>query len=332
MTAASGRTAYLAAEGFREQLVEELQRARVRVAFEHGNLLVTDQPAIPAAWAHNIWFDCAELPVTSISDASAKLRAIQRNWAAYAPVHRGRADLVVQKLPHVSAKPLPFGQPAPSAPLGSFTFLTPNLVLAAGRCSSPFANGEPHFIEDHNGPPNRAYLKLWEALCVLRNFPKPGERCLDLGASPGGWTWSLAQTGATVVAYDRAPLDPYVDALPNVTWHGGSAFGLDPRNVGPVEWWCSDVVGYPERMLRLVENWLDHAATMICTIKFQGATDHDVARRFAAIPGSRVMHLFHNKHELTFLRPAPPCVTEPEAQPTHAHLAAIGGSRSEDFR
>ena len=32
-----------------------------------------------------------------------------------------------------------------------------------------------------------------------------------------------------------------------------------------------------------------------------GDTDHDAAEAFAAIPGGQVIHLFHNKHELTFL-------------------------------
>jgi 23S rRNA (cytidine2498-2'-O)-methyltransferase len=38
----------------------------------------------------------------------------------------------------------------------------------------------------------------------------------------------------------------------------------------------------------------------VCTVKFQGATDHAAAEAFAAIPGGRLMHLYHNKHELTF--------------------------------
>ncbi|WP_457844104.1 SAM-dependent methyltransferase, partial [Staphylococcus aureus] len=78
---------------------------------------------------------------------------------------------------------------APTAPLGSWTLLAPDRMLAAARCSSPFPNGEVGFIEDKAGPPNRAYLKLWEALVRLRRWPQPGERCLDLGASPGGWTY-----------------------------------------------------------------------------------------------------------------------------------------------
>ena len=114
----------------------------------------------------------------------------------------------------------------------------------------------------------------------------------------------LAQTGADVVAVDKAPLDPSVDALANVHWRGGSAFALDPRNEPPVDWLCSDIVCYPSRLLALVQRWVeaDTARTMICTIKFQGATDHGIVREFAAIPGATVSHLHHNKHELTWCR------------------------------
>jgi 23S rRNA (cytidine2498-2'-O)-methyltransferase len=52
-----------------------------------------------------------------------------------------------------------------------------------------------------------------------------------------------------------------------------------------------------------VQRWIDAGAArnMICTIKFQGQTDHDIVREFAAIPGAQVLHLHHNKHELTFM-------------------------------
>ena len=38
------------------------------------------------------------------------------------------------------------------------------------------------------------------------------------------------------------------------------------------------------------------------TLKFQGETDFETAARFAAIPGSRLVHLHHNKHELTWIK------------------------------
>jgi 23S rRNA (cytidine2498-2'-O)-methyltransferase len=295
-------TAYLASDGFEPQLREELGRAGVIVRAEHGRLLIADT-AVPSAWAANIWQDCVELPVASIGSAAKALRDIQRNWAMYAPVHHRRAALVQERLPHVSAKPIVFPATAPTAPLGSWTLLAPDRLLAAARCSSPFPNGEVQFIEDKTGPPNRAYLKLWEALVRLRRWPQPGERCLDLGASPGGWTWVLAKLCASVTAIDKAPLDPRIAAMPGVEWRGESAFALEPESVGPVDWLFSDIIAYPSRLLRLVERWRASglAKNFVCTIKFQGETDLDAAAAFAAIPGAQVLHLHHNKHELTFM-------------------------------
>jgi 23S rRNA (cytidine2498-2'-O)-methyltransferase len=296
------RTAYLAAVGYEQQLIEELRRANVGIADTHGELFITDSPPIGAAWAINIWRDVEVVEIASIGDGAKQLRARQRNWACYDVDHRGRAGLISEKLPYMSFKPLELGQPAPNAPLGSWTLLDPTTLLVGQSCSSPFPNGQPTFVEDRTGPPNRAYLKLWESLARLRRTPQPGERCLDLGASPGGWTWSLAQFGAEVFAIDRSPLDPKVDAMSNVTFQAGSAFAIDPRAYGHVDWLCSDIIGYPDKILRMVNNWYDAADTIICTIKFQGETDHDAAAQFAALPGGRVMHLFHNKHELTFIK------------------------------
>jgi 23S rRNA (cytidine2498-2'-O)-methyltransferase len=155
--------------------------------------------------------------------------------------------------------------------------------------------------------PNRAYLKLWELFTVAGARPAPGETCLDLGASPGGWTWVLQTLGARVLSVDKAPLDPRIARLPGVEEIRESAFGLAPEAVGPVDWLFSDVVCYPDKLYGLVERWLASGLcrNLVCTLKFQGATDHAAARRFAAIPGSKLMHLYHNKHELTWFRPAP---------------------------
>ena len=301
-------TAYLAAEGLAQQLREELAHADVAISAEHGRLLVTEERAINSAWAANIWHDCIEWPVESIGSAAKALRGLQRNWAMYAPVHHRRAALIQEKLPHVSAKPIVFPTAAPTAPLGSWTLLAPDRLLAAAECSAPFPNGEVTLVEDRTGPPNRAYLKLWEALIRLRRFPGPGERCLDLGASPGGWTYVLGKLGAEVIAVDKAPLDPAVAALPGVSWRGESAFALEPASVGPVDWLFSDIICYPARLLRLVEHWRGSGLVrnFVCTLKFQGETDHESAAAFAALPGAQVLHLHHNKHELTFMLTSDP--------------------------
>jgi 23S rRNA (cytidine2498-2'-O)-methyltransferase len=296
----SDRTAYLSAEGYVDELAYELGA----VDHEHGRLLITEGPPRPAAWAANVWLDPQEIKIASISDAAAQLRAIQRNWALYAPKLYRRATLIQEQLPSVSSKPLVFGAPAPTSPLGSWTLLDAETVLAAPGCTSPFPNGEVQFVEDRRGPPSRAYLKLWEALTIIGRRPGPGERCLDLGSSPGGWSWALQRMGAHVISVDKAPLAPAVARLPEIEHRLDSAFALDPRAIGPLDWLFSDVVCYPARLLALVERWraAGTCRNFVCTIKFQGPTEHESARRFAAIPGSQLRHLFHNKHELSWTK------------------------------
>ena len=293
-------TGYLAPEGFSPELEEELGDA---VRAVHERLVLAEGPARPVAWVANVWHDPLTLKIASIGDAANQLRAIQRNWALYSQAHHRRAALIAERLPKVSAKPLEFGAPAPTAPLGSWTLVEPDTIIAASRCSSPFPNGEAVFVEDKTAP-SRAYLKLWEAFTLLGVRPAPGEFCLDLGASPGGWTWVLQRLGARVLAVDKAPLDPSVGRLPNVEERHESAFGLDPRAIGLVDWLFSDVICYPERLLNLVRTWIakGEVRRFVCAIKFQGATDFATMREFAGIPGSRLLHLHHNKHELTWVR------------------------------
>jgi 23S rRNA (cytidine2498-2'-O)-methyltransferase len=300
-TADSGITGYLAAEGYLPELQFELGDAVIET---HGRLVLAQGAPRPAAWAANVWREPRRIEIASIGDAVRQLRAIQRNWALYSVSHHRRAALIAGQLPKVSAKPLLFGMPAPKAPLGSWTLLDANTMLAAAACSSPFANGEVSFVEDRETPPSRAYLKLWELFTLLGERPQPDERCLDLGSSPGGWTWVLQQLGAHVVSVDKAALDPRIAVLPKVEVRHESAFGIDPESVGRIDWFFSDVVCYPERLLHLVERWLVRVecGRFVATIKFQGSTDHETARRFAAIPDSRLLHLHHNKHELTWIR------------------------------
>jgi len=295
-------TGYLAPDGFLPELQQELGSAMTAT---HGRLVLASGAPQAAAWAQNVWSDPVHIPIASITDAARKLRAIQRNWALYSCAHHRRAALVAQKLPKVSAKPLVFGEPAPSAPLGSWSLIAPDMMLASAACARPFPNGEARFVEDKSAP-SRAYLKLWELFTLLGERPQAGALCLDLGASPGGWSWVLQRLGARVISVDKAPLEPRLARLAGITELKQSAFALEPREIGPVDWLFCDVVCYPKRLLALVRKWLEAGTVgrFVCTLKFQGATDFDAMRAFAAIPDSRLLHLHYNKHELTFIHPA----------------------------
>jgi len=292
---------YLAPDGFLPQLQEELGDAVGGVC---GRLVLARAQTERPVWVANVWRDPVRIEIASIGEAAKKLRAIQRNWALYSCAHHRRAALIEENLPKVSAKPLRFGDPAPKAPLGSWTLIDKNTLIASARCSSAFPNGEVQFIEDRDAPPSRAYLKLWELFTLIGERPKHGDFCVDLGSSPGGWSWVLDSLGARVLSVDKAPLDPAIAERPNIEHRRESAFALDPSAVGHVDWLFSDVVCYPTRLLALVERWLasGRVRRFVCTLKFQGATDFAIIRKFAAIPGSRLMHLHHNKHELTWIR------------------------------
>ena len=294
------RAAYLAAPGYEADLATELTRAGVGVTDWHGRLALSPDPPRRSAWALDVWTDPVEMPVASVKAAADSLRGIQRNWDGYAASHHRRSALIANQLPPIRARKLRFPEPAPNSHLGGWTLLAPGRLLASPTKTSPFLGGEPSFEEDRTSPPSRAYLKLWEACTRFGAWPAPGETCIDLGASPGGWTWALAKLGAEVLAIDRAPLDPAIAAMPGVRFEAASAFGIAPF---AVDWLFSDVIAYPAPLLAMVQRWIASGQTrhVVCTVKLQGDTDHDAADAFAAISGGSLMHLFHNKHELTFL-------------------------------
>lgn len=297
-------TALVAARDFTADLLAELGDAVFEV---RDDLVLAHGEIREAAWARNIWYEPRLLPATSISEAARQLSGIQRNWHLHSLEHHRRATLIQAKLPHVGAKPLHFGDPAPTAPLGSWTLWEQDQILASPCCSSPFPDGEVRFHENRIDPPSRAYLKLWEVFTRLDIQPRRGALCLDLGAAPGGWSWVLAEIGASVFSVDKAPLDPRVAARPNVEICAGSGFALDPSQIGPVDWIFSDMICYPERLLEYILRWHEVGAckNFICSLKFQGPTDHAMTARFAAIKNSKIIHLSNNKHELTWVLTSP---------------------------
>lgn len=297
---------YIAPRGYENELASELSVLGISVFEQRGRLFLCEAGgnASRPVWAQNIWLNPELVPIVSINQAARSLKSIQRNWACHPTGYFRRSALIQEKLPKVSAKPLCFGSALPKAPLGAWSLWQEDMLLAASLCSSPFADGEVCFEENKNDPPGRAYLKLWEALTLAGKFPGENDVCLDLGSSPGGWSWVLASLGAKVISVDKAPLAENVAKMDGVRFVRGSAFALDPSDFREAGWFCSDVICYPGRLYQLVMQWLESGfeGNVICTLKFQGATDFEVIRKFQGIPGGRLLHLSHNKHELTWMR------------------------------
>ncbi len=288
---------YLAPEGFEGQLEQEL----THIVARHGRLFLSEAPEKPVYWAQNVWRNLEILPFTSISEAASLLRARGALWAYYPIQAFRRSELIAKKLPFFSPKSLKFPSPLPKGPLGSWTLIDEKTLVAASDCSSLFANGEVHFQESKI-PPSRAYLKLWELFTRLEKRPGRGDKCLEIGASPGSWTWVLQQLGSQVTAVDRAPLAPSIAQLSSVVALKKDAFSLSPADFPDINWLFSDLICYPEKLFEWLKPWIELDISLVCTLKFQEGSDYRIIERFAAIEGSGLIHLYHNKHELTWYR------------------------------
>lgn len=259
-------------------------------------------------WARTVMLEPKKVTFTSIGSAASALKQIQRSWAPYNFQCFRRASLIQEKLPYVNLKIRKFPVKIPNSPIGLYTLVNENELICSEKTSSFLPAGTLIFEEDHENPPSRAYLKIQESLTMANllngtELPKPGERCFEAGACPGGWTWVLVNLGAEVYAVDRAELAPELMKNPLVTFQAHDAFTLKPEEIGYCDWVFSDVICYPERLLGWVKVWLESGLcrNMICTIKMQGEIDWSVIRQFEEIPGSKIVHLNYNKHELTWI-------------------------------
>jgi 23S rRNA (cytidine2498-2'-O)-methyltransferase len=286
----------IAPRGFETVLEEELG-GRTNEQFDR--LFLVKGKQVPR-FAQNVWLKPQTFQIKSINEAAKHLRGIQRNWWLHSTHHHRRAELIKAQLPPLKPKPIEVMSAVPTAPLGSWTLLDEKTVLYSAECSSPFPDGEVEFIENKTEPPSRAYLKLWELFTLIGKHPKAGDKVVDLGSAPGGWTWVLDQLGCDVTSVDKAPLETKTQFSSRVNYLSESAFGLKPTE--DMQWMFSDVICYPERLLELVKKWEPLVPNLVCTIKFQGETNFKTVDEFLKIPGSEIRHLSCNKHELTWWR------------------------------
>ncbi len=268
----------------------------------HGVLLVMEGQAPAVSFAQNIWFDAAFETFSSIGEAAKFLRSKAKLWTYFPTACHRRASLIADQLKVLAVKPRVFPTADKLHAPAAFTLVDEHTLLYAPKTQSPFPHGKPHFVENKMDPPSRAYLKLWEALTLARELPTSSDVCLDLGASPGGWSWVLRQLGAEVVAIDRSPLAEGLMKDPKVRFIQGNAFSLTPGDLPEATWLVSDIICYPSKLLELVSLWISQRPDlkMICTIKLQAEMPAELIQSFSALPNTKILHLYHNKHELTW--------------------------------
>jgi 23S rRNA (cytidine2498-2'-O)-methyltransferase len=184
-----------------------------------------------------------------------------------------------------------------------------------------FVHGQRRMADDDFAP-SRSYLKVEEAYLVLGYEPQAGETVCDLGAAPGGWSYSAAKRGARVLAIDNGPLKGGALDHPQIEHRREDAFRFEPapptalagrsEAEPPFDWLFCDLVDEPHHVLqRIVAPWLSRQWCRRFVVNLKcGRVDpiallmelrapHSVLITYA--PGARIRHLYHDRDELTIV-------------------------------
>ncbi|MBF0183916.1 MAG: 23S rRNA (cytidine(2498)-2'-O)-methyltransferase RlmM [Magnetococcales bacterium] len=169
-----------------------------------------------------------------------------------------------------------------------------------------------------NDAPSRAALKLEEAFWQLlspeerRQRLTPGQRAVDLGAAPGGWSQVLLQRGLAVIAVDRADLAPTLRDAPRLHHRRADGFHFQPSQ--SVDWLFCDMVEKPRRIAALIQRWAQagwcRAALFNLKLPMKKRFEElQLCRQLLLSPLQqagircqlRFRHLYHDREEVTGL-------------------------------
>lgn len=160
--------------------------------------------------------------------------------------------------------------------------------------------------------PSRSYLKVEEAYVILGYEPTAGETVVDLGAAPGGWSYSAAKRGAKTIAIDNGPLKGGALDHPLIEHRREDAFRFEPAAGERFDWLFCDLVEEPHHVMHdLITRWLEcgWCRHFIVNLKF-GRVDPVALLREVQAPGSvfsrkacevHVRHLYHDREEFTIV-------------------------------
>lgn len=176
---------------------------------------------------------------------------------------------------------------------------------------SAHMNG-PCRMADDDAAPSRSYLKVEESYGIIGAEPAPGETVCDLGATPGGWSYSAAKRGAHVVAVDNGPMKGGALGHPLIDHRCDDAFGFSPGKNAVYDWLFSDMLEDPQKVVEsIVRPWLAGrwCRRFVVNLKF-GRVDPIALLASLRSEGSpfmlhgdgvRIVHLYHDREELTVM-------------------------------
>jgi 23S rRNA (cytidine2498-2'-O)-methyltransferase len=162
--------------------------------------------------------------------------------------------------------------------------------------------------------PSRSTLKLAEALLEFFDERErdrrlaPGMTAVDLGASPGGWSWQLAHRDMMVTAVDNGAIDARLLETGQVKHRRDDGFHFRPAE--PVDWMVCDMVESPSRIARLAAQWVERGwcRATIFNLKLPMKKRWDEVVRCRSIIDEalggggyylRMKQLYHDREEVT---------------------------------
>lgn len=120
-------------------------------------------------------------------------------------------------------------------------------------------------------PISRAYYKVREAVCWAELPLKANDRCVEIGAAPGGSCQWLLEQGCQVIGIDPADMDPAVAEHPKFTHIRRRGREVRRRDIAGCRWLLSDANLPPNYILATCEDLLTHASVrpqgLILTLK-----------------------------------------------------------------
>ncbi|MEK7858117.1 MAG: SAM-dependent methyltransferase [Elusimicrobiota bacterium] len=196
------------------------------------------------------------------------------------------------------------GRPPLGPSHGLFVYFTDFGRAFAAR--DAWGGGQRRMADDAQAP-SRSFLKVEEAYAVLREAPKEGETVVDLGAAPGGWSYSAARRGARVLAIDNGPLKGGALGNPLISARPEDAFKFIPAE--RADWLFCDMIEDPQRVFDLLRHWVEErwCGKFIVNLKYGRHDPLPLIREVLSGKGGvaplcsvlRVRHLFHDREELT---------------------------------
>lgn len=131
---------------------------------------------------------------------------------------------------------------------------------------------------------SRAYYKIVEALESSQLPIAPGDRCVEIGSSPGGSCWALLERGLEVVGIDPADMDLAVLAHPRFTHVRARAKDVKRSVFRDCRWLVMDANVAPGYTLDTLDGVLTHGGArpegLVLTLKL---TDPALTEKLPAL-------------------------------------------------